>query len=168
MRTWSTSKHAAGTIVYYYHEKNEDADRVFIPGPTNEHLQVYVRGRSMLFTWYPHKALLYAYYPPFPSSDWLAVSLHLHSDGNDWSFVHSTWKPFDLPKSSNPPPPPPSQAINNPTPYSDIYSLGMAESQDNKSYWLLFRFSKKCGSIKGMLQRKLFVLPVVSSLEVST
>ena len=75
MRTWSTSKHAAGTIVYYYHEKNEDADRVFIPGPTNEHLQVYVRGRSMLFTWYPHKALLYAYYPPYPSSDWLAVSL---------------------------------------------------------------------------------------------
>ena len=49
-RTWSISKHAAGTIVYYYHEKNEDADRVFIPGPTNEHLQVYVRGWSMLFT----------------------------------------------------------------------------------------------------------------------
>ena len=49
-RTWSISKHAAGTIVYYYHEKNEDADRVFIPGPTNEHLQVYVRGGSMLFT----------------------------------------------------------------------------------------------------------------------
>lgn len=42
-RTWSISKHAAGTIVYYYHEKYEDADRVFIPGPTDEHLQVYYK-----------------------------------------------------------------------------------------------------------------------------
>ncbi|PFX33597.1 A disintegrin and metalloproteinase with thrombospondin motifs 6 [Stylophora pistillata] len=43
MYTWSTSKHAAGTIVYYYHEKNQDADRVFIPGPTNGHLEVYYK-----------------------------------------------------------------------------------------------------------------------------
>lgn len=40
--TWSTAKQVAGTTVYYTHEKNEDADKVFIPGPTNEHLYVYV------------------------------------------------------------------------------------------------------------------------------
>ncbi|XP_078380418.1 A disintegrin and metalloproteinase with thrombospondin motifs 6-like isoform X1 [Oculina patagonica] len=39
--TWSTTREAAGTKVVYYHEKNEDADRVFIPGPTNAHLYVY-------------------------------------------------------------------------------------------------------------------------------
>ena len=42
MYTWSTAKEAAGTTVYYTHEKNEDADKVYIPGPTNEHLYVYV------------------------------------------------------------------------------------------------------------------------------
>ena len=40
--TWSTRRNAAGTIVYYKHEKHQDADEVFIPGPTNEHLYVYV------------------------------------------------------------------------------------------------------------------------------
>jgi len=39
--TWSTTREAAGTKVYYTHEKNEDADKVYIPGPTNEHLYVY-------------------------------------------------------------------------------------------------------------------------------
>ena len=42
MYTWSTAKKVAGTTVYYTHEKNEDADKVYIPGPTNEHLSVYV------------------------------------------------------------------------------------------------------------------------------
>ena len=42
MYTWSTAKKVAGTTVYYTHEKNEDADKVYIPGPTNEHLYVYV------------------------------------------------------------------------------------------------------------------------------
>jgi len=41
MYTWSTAKKVAGTTVYYTHEKNEDADKVYIPGPTNEHLYVY-------------------------------------------------------------------------------------------------------------------------------
>ncbi|XP_029190426.2 A disintegrin and metalloproteinase with thrombospondin motifs 6-like isoform X4 [Acropora millepora] len=41
--TWSTRRNAAGTIVYYKHEKNQDADEVFIPGPTNEHLYVYYK-----------------------------------------------------------------------------------------------------------------------------
>lgn len=41
--TWSTIRDAAGTKVYYTHEKNQDADKVFIPGPTNQHLYVYVR-----------------------------------------------------------------------------------------------------------------------------
>lgn len=44
--TWSTTRNAAGTIVYYTHEKNQDADQVFIPGPTNEHLYVYVSNFS--------------------------------------------------------------------------------------------------------------------------
>lgn len=39
--TWSTTVDAAGTKVYYTHEENEDADKVFIPGPTNAHLKVY-------------------------------------------------------------------------------------------------------------------------------
>ena len=42
MYTWSTSRNVAGTTVYYKHEKNQDADKVLIPGPTNEHLYVYV------------------------------------------------------------------------------------------------------------------------------
>ena len=41
--TWSTTREAAGTQVYYTHVKNEDADKVYIPGPTNQHLYVYVR-----------------------------------------------------------------------------------------------------------------------------
>ena len=41
--TWTTTREAAGTTVYYTHEKNEDADQVYIPGPTNQHLYVYVR-----------------------------------------------------------------------------------------------------------------------------
>ncbi|XP_068708266.1 A disintegrin and metalloproteinase with thrombospondin motifs 6-like [Montipora foliosa] len=41
MKTWSTSREAAGTTVYYKHNKNQDADEVFIPGPTNQHLYVY-------------------------------------------------------------------------------------------------------------------------------
>ena len=40
--TWSTTAEAAGTQVYYTHEKNEDADKIYIPGPTNAHLYVYV------------------------------------------------------------------------------------------------------------------------------
>ena len=40
--TWSTTAEAAGTKVYYTHEKNEDADKIYIPGPTNAHLYVYV------------------------------------------------------------------------------------------------------------------------------
>ncbi|XP_068685317.1 A disintegrin and metalloproteinase with thrombospondin motifs 6-like [Montipora foliosa] len=43
MYTWSTNRKAAGTTVYYKHEKNEDADKVFIPGPTNQHLYVYYK-----------------------------------------------------------------------------------------------------------------------------
>lgn len=39
--TWSTTREAAGTKVYYTHVKNEDADKVYIPGPTNQRLNVY-------------------------------------------------------------------------------------------------------------------------------
>lgn len=44
--TWSTTAEAAGTKVYYTHEKNEDADKIYIPGPTNAHLYVYVSSTS--------------------------------------------------------------------------------------------------------------------------
>ncbi|KAJ7328150.1 metalloendopeptidase [Desmophyllum pertusum] len=41
--TWSTSVPVAGTRVFYHHEKNEDADTVYIPGPTNQHIFVYYK-----------------------------------------------------------------------------------------------------------------------------
>ena len=47
--TWSTTRDAAGTKVIYYHEKNEDADKVYIPGPTKAQLKVYVRHFNVYF-----------------------------------------------------------------------------------------------------------------------
>lgn len=39
---WSKTVYAAGTKVYYYHVKDIDINKVYIPGPTTEKLTIVV------------------------------------------------------------------------------------------------------------------------------
>ena len=40
--SWSTSTYAAGSIISYYHEENQYKDKLILPGPTSEELNIYV------------------------------------------------------------------------------------------------------------------------------
>lgn len=48
---WSKMVYAAGTKVHYYHQKEIDINKVFIPGPTTEKLTIVV---SDVFRYYSY------------------------------------------------------------------------------------------------------------------